>query len=78
MGTPPSPAWNQVSAPGAKKEREGISSSRFNNTVTTLRQILKIGFETGIITVTPVQEIKRARVIQKNWCFLLVPISRNS
>jgi integrase len=51
--------------PGAKKEREGISSSRFNNTVTTLRQILKLGVETGIIVVTPVQEIKRARVIQK-------------
>jgi integrase len=51
--------------PGAKKEREGISSSRFNNTVTTLRQILKIGLETGILVVTPVRDIKRAREIPK-------------
>jgi len=51
--------------PGAKKEREGISSSRFNNTVTTLRQILKIAVETGILVVTPVRDIKRAREIPK-------------
>ena len=51
--------------PGAKKEREGISSSRFNNTVTTLRQILKIAVETGIIVVSPVRDIKRAREISK-------------
>lgn len=42
--------------PGAKKEREGISSSRFNNTVTTLRQILKIAVETGIIAALGQQQ----------------------
>jgi integrase len=51
--------------PGAKKERKGISSSRFNNTVTTLRQVLKLGVEMGIVVITPVRDIKRAREISK-------------
>ena len=51
--------------PGAKKERKGISSSRFNNTVTTLRQVLKLGVEMGIVVITPVRDIKRAREIPK-------------
>lgn len=52
-------------APGTKKEREGVSSSRFNNTVTTLRQILKLAVEMGIIVTSPVRDIKRAREIPK-------------
>jgi integrase len=51
--------------PGAKKERAGISSSRFNNTVTTMRQILKIAVEMGILVLSPVRDIKRAREIPK-------------
>jgi integrase len=51
--------------PGAKKERAGISSSRFNNTVTTLRQILKLAVEMGIVVTSPVRDIKRAREIPK-------------
>ncbi len=38
--------------PGAKKERKGISSSRFNNTITTLRQVLKLGVEMGIVVIS--------------------------
>jgi hypothetical protein len=51
--------------PGAKKERAGISPSRFNNTVTTLRQILSIAVDRGILFLNPVTGIKRARELQK-------------
>jgi integrase len=51
--------------PGAKKERAGISPSRFNNTVTTLRQILCIAVDRGILFLNPVTGIKRARELQK-------------
>jgi len=47
--------------PGAKKERTGISPSRFNSTVTTLRQIMNIAVEEGALPANPVVGIKRAR-----------------
>jgi len=50
---------------GAKKEHKGISPSRFNNTVTTLRQILAIAVDTGILYVNPTVGIKRARELPK-------------
>ncbi|MCE0499081.1 MAG: site-specific integrase, partial [Methylacidiphilales bacterium] len=47
--------------PGTNKVREGVSPSRYNNTVTTLRQILQIGVERGLFYVNPTTGIPRAR-----------------
>ncbi len=51
--------------PGAKEEHKGISPSRFNNAVTTLRQILAIAVDMGILYINPTIGIKRARELSK-------------
>jgi len=48
-------------APGTQKERKGISPTRFNGTVTTLRQIMSIAVDMGLTYVNPTTDIKRAR-----------------
>ena len=50
---------------GAKKAHENISSTRFNNTVATLRHILDQAVETGARYANPAQKIKKAKVRQK-------------
>ena len=52
-------------APGSTRPHKGISPSRFNNTVTTLRLILNVAVDMGILYVNPTTGIKRAREIPK-------------
>jgi integrase len=46
---------------GALKPHQGVSPSRFNNTVATLRQILDIPVEMGALYRNPVTDVKRAK-----------------
>lgn len=49
----------------AARYAKQASSTRFNNTLATLRQVLDAGIEAGVIYVNPAAGIKRARITQK-------------
>lgn len=52
-------------ARGAKRAHAGISATRFNNTVATLRHVLDIAVEAGSRYANPAADIKRARERKK-------------